>query len=162
MRYVYLDGPLDKLKMYGYTVQIDSECEDSYHSDEKYGEWKEEWNHSFNGIRKGGSDLASPYNLGHRMQCHLVWIIYSEGDSFGWANRREALPLFVTENQMEAMALAEFIEKDYAANRNDRKELVFNLPQSTIQFIFTPLWKGVFEVLDSVEIEGCEMQAQEG
>ena len=84
---------------YGYKVSVDSTCLDSEYSDEQFGPWSESYTNHLESIAAHDSkypDVTSIHNIEPGQGALVVWIEYSSGDSFGYADRKytEIMGLF--------------------------------------------------------------------
>jgi hypothetical protein len=142
----------------GYKVIINSSCDDSEFSDEKWGPWSEDWSHSFGSIHRitppQYSDVSSDLNILAEEPVYVVWVEYSTGDSFGWANRGRAVAVGVFKTYEDAQALEAWLNnKDKARSYSQ----TYDSPDGQILQIYCE-WEGYFERLESVNITPTVMQ----
>jgi hypothetical protein len=135
----------------GYRVVIDSHCDESSYPSEPYGDWSESWSHYFRSIHLLGSGQHSDVNSDHSFNVgdhvYVVWLEYSSGDSFGWANSKYVSVVGVLKTQEAA--------DEFEAWINHTKEEDGNIFESsdgqTIEVYRS--WVGYFESLETVHIQ---------
>ena len=90
-------------------VDIDSCCEFSERSSEKWGSWKEIWSNYFRGVYlnlNGDGYAGEPIDFHVEIGdvVYVIWAEWSSGDSFGHGenNRCEALQIYKTQEKAVA------------------------------------------------------------
>ena len=122
----------------------------SYYSDEKFGEWSE--SAEFHGIisasicrPRGFPDVVCNTKLKSGDICHIVYVVYSQGDSFGMGDRTGLEFVYAFVEESEAKELVEHIEKTECSN------YIHQFTTSSGQSIEYPApWIGYFESIDEV------------
>ena len=169
------DKPLKKEKkmakkkkdLYGYKVTINKTIIESVkevmndewiHSD--YSDWSEVCSNKFDKIRREDEfpDISSPFDIHESEVLHLVWVEYTEGNSFGSSVRgaSEAIGLFKSIHPARELAKA---IKDHPDDHDDWQPKKFYCKTKDGQ-VFShshPSWTGFFEKLEEVHIEKIEL-----
>lgn len=155
------------LKMYGYSVVIDSTRIESYREPVEYGGRRDDYINEFSCIQKNSKspDVVVENDIPVGETCYVVWVEYSQGDSFGWGKNNGVETVFVTTNHNVALAVRDVIlshEKSYRRNdknpqyKNGQKiklenDEIFNMPE------YIP-WCDCFERLEQVHVETAIMR----
>ena len=133
-------------------VEIEGMVIGSYDDGKEYGEWHESWEHSFTGIELCKDDYPDlialeEYEPGDPV--YIVWAEYSQGDSFGWANRGRTEILIALKNLEDAKRVQKlamlFKPEGYVYY------FPFEFGKHTAE-IYCP-WLGYFEQLDEIHID---------
>ena len=140
---------MNKNLMFGYKVQIEQYQDESYRSDEEYGDWQESYSNTFNSVEKIEKypDLVSVEELIQGNPVHVVWAEWSDGDSFGNSYRGRVEAYGVFSKWEDALGLKTALEN--STNNG------YNFTASTGQVFeskYVP-WNGYFESLDSINID---------
>ena len=134
--------------MFGYKVEIDQICTDSYRSDEEWGNWSSDNSNYFKQVTKTDvyPDITSSLDIKEGELCFVVWAEWSSGDSFGTAHdgNTEALAIFKDPES------AKFFKKEAENATAYVKEFV--TPDGQIHDVRCP-WTGYFEELTEIHIE---------
>ena len=150
----------DKPIQYGYKVTVESYCNESYHSGEQFGEWRESYSNHLKSIAARDDkypDVNSIHKIEPGQGALVVWIEWSTGDSFGHGDRSctEIMGLF--KDMVSAQSLKNQIES-WSPNRKatkweDTHSYHFKTPDGQ-EFTsgFAP-WSGYFDSLDSVNVD---------
>ena len=84
--------------MFGYKVEINSICTESYRSEEEWGSWSSQYSNYFEDVTKTDTypDITSSLDIKEGELCFVVWAEWSSGDSFGRGenSNTEALAIF--------------------------------------------------------------------
>lgn len=144
-------------KKFGYIVDIHSFCYHSVYSNEQYGDWEESYNNDFSSIRKAGKkdfpDVNAEINFKPGTDVYVVWIERSEGDSFGWADRRGTDVLAVFDNKEDAVKLETLVNETEVSSAGWLEYLSLDGQHLSI----LPSWIGYFDKLEAVHIELATM-----
>ena len=134
--------------MFGYKVEIDQICTDSYHADEEWGDWSSYNSNYFKQVTKTDvyPDITSSLDIKEGELCFVVWAEWSSGDSFGTAHdgNAEALAIFT-----DVKSAKEFQEK---VLNSEGYSVNFTTPDGQIHDVLCP-WTGYFETLTDIHIE---------
>ena len=134
--------------MFGYKVEIDQICTDSYSSSEEWGDWSSDNSNYFKQVTKTDvyPDITSSLNIKEGELCFVVWAEWSSGDSFGTARdgNTEALAIFT-----DVQSVKEFQEK---VLNSEGYSVNFTTPDGQIHDVRCP-WAGYFETLTDIHIE---------
>lgn len=137
--------------MFGYKVNINSICEDSYRSEEEYGEWGATYSNSFDGVHKSTDkhpDVVSVEDLGTGTMAYVVWLDYSTGDSFGSGTRNCTDTPAIFSNIEDATKLASMIRTQ---SESGTVNYVFTASTGQVFSIYAS-WSGYFETLENVYV----------
>ena len=146
-------------KMYGYKVEVESYCNESYRSPEQWGEWRESYSNHLKSMASHDDkypDVVSIFNIDPGQMALVVWIEYSTGDSFGRGTRSctEVIGLF--RDMQSALSLKQQIESwrpNETAKWAEQHSYHFTTPDGQeFKSGFAP-WSGYFESLDAVHID---------
>jgi len=149
--------------MFGYKLDMDVTCYNTVVPVEEYGEWQSDSVNVFKGLIRNDAhpDVSSVVELESSTLPHyLVWVEYSDGDSFGWAKRGriEAVGIFTTAE--DALKVKEAIKAD--AEARSTRDTIYGTPlevslsDRNLVINYVP-WCGYFESLDEVHIETVNM-----
>ena len=134
--------------MFGYKVNIDQFCEDSYRSDEEWGSWSSSNSNYFESVTKTERypDITSTLDIKEGELCFVVWAEWSSGDSFGTAHNgnTEALAIFKDPESAKAFQKEAENATEYVKD--------FVTPDGQVHNIYCP-WTGYFESLTEIHIE---------
>lgn len=143
--------------MFGYTVNITSECHESTRSGKRFGSWSESWGQTLdNLVTKAPSgqhpDIVSSLDIPPGSNALVVWVIYSTGDSFGRSEggQTEVLGIFLDMNS--AVELKKHIESTDSRESGVNPIKFTTSDGQTFSIDYAP-WAGYFESLDSVKID---------
>ena len=134
--------------MFGYKVEINSICTESYRSEEEWGSWSSQYSNYFEDVTKTDTypDITSSLDIKEGELCFVVWAEWSSGDSFGTAydGNTEALAIFT-----DVQSVKEFKEK---VLNNGEYSIKFTTSDGQIHDVRCP-WTGYFETLTGIHIE---------
>ena len=134
--------------MFGYKVEINSTCTESYRSDEEWGDWSSDNSNYFKQVTKTDAypDITSSLDIKEGELCFVVWAEWSSGDSFGTAydGNTEALAIFT-----DVKSAKEFQEK---VLNSEEYSVKFTTPDGQVHNVRCP-WTGYFEELTEIHIE---------
>ena len=144
---------------YGYKVTMESYCNESYHSGEQFGEWRESYTNHLKSIASRDDkypDVNSIHKIEPGQGALVVWIEYSSGDSFGHADRKYTEIMGLFKDMESALSLKTQIES-WNPRENKKWEEAhsyhFKTPDGQeFKSGFAP-WSGHFESLDSVNVD---------
>ena len=150
---------------FGYKVEINNYCEEYEPAQELYGSWSESYSNSFTSIHKSVKDnfpdIVSDLNIQPGEKVYVVWLEYSIGDSFGWADRgrTESIAIFLEYDDAEKLQkeLETKTEFEFSVGE-DSNRILFQTSYGEILDIYTGTWCGYFERLNNVWIENTCMQ----
>jgi len=148
----------------GYKVKINSDCVDSYHSDEEFGEWSNSYSNSFESIRRKRDkeeipDVVTDLDIPAGEECFVVWLEYSTGDSFGYSSfgGTEVVGLF--KDYDAANELKNHVESTRGADYPfDGSRIKYVAKDGQNIDVYYGTWTGYFEHLEIVHIEKTWMQ----
>lgn len=137
--------------MFGYKVVIEQCCDHHEHSGEQYGDWSASYSNTIQDVVQKTNDypdVVSTLDIEPGTQAHVVWVVWSSGDSFGWArgSHSEAAGIFT-----DVAAAEQFREALYACNEKDGTIKLTTSDEQEFELGYMP-WFGYFESLDSVHI----------
>ena len=134
--------------MFGYKVEINSICTESYRSEEEWGSWSSQYSNYFEDVTKTDTypDITSSLDIKEGELCFVVWAEWSSGDSFGTAHdgNAEALAIFT-----DVKSAKEFQEK---VLNSEEYSVKFTTPDGQVHNVCCP-WTGYFEELTEIHIE---------
>ena len=134
--------------MFGYKVEINSTCTESYQAEEEWGNWSSVNSNYFKQVTKTDvyPDITSHLDIEEGELCFVVWAEWSSGDSFGTAHdgNAEALAIFT-----DVKSAKEFQEKVLNSGEYSVK---FTTPDVQVHNVRCP-WTGYFEELTEIHIE---------
>ena len=137
----------------GYHVVINSHCDDSEYSEEQYGDWSESWSHYFGSIHLLAHGQYSDVNSDHAFNIddhvYVVWLEYSSGDSFGWANSKYTQVVGVLKTQEAADEFEAWI--NHTSGEKGDGNIFESSDGQTIEVYRS--WEGYFENLEAVHIQ---------
>lgn len=146
-----------KSKIFAYNVNIQRYLDFSHRSEEAYGEWEESYSNSFVDCSKSTTKYAhvySPVDI-EKTGGYLVWVEYSQGDSFGRGIRSGTEIIALFQKKESAKKLHDLILKwnneprDNDGNYKYSQKVLIEKQEITV---FCP-WSGYFESLDTVHIQ---------
>lgn len=149
--------------MYGYSVVINSTCLEKYREPVEFGEWREEYINVFSCIQKNSKspDIVVENDIPVGETCYVVWVEYSQGDSFGWGKNYGVEPMYVTTSYdvaLEVMGIILENSKEYD-NKSEYKNSQI-IPLNNGETLKLPdyfPWCGYFERLERVHVETAVM-----
>ena len=134
--------------MFGYKVEINSICTESYRSEEEWDSWSSQYSNYFEDVTKTDTypDITSSLDIKEGEMCFVVWAEWSSGDSFGTAHdgNAEALAIFT-----DVKSAKEFQEK---VLNSEEYSVKFTTPDGQVHNVRCP-WTGYFEELTEIHIE---------
>lgn len=143
-----------------YRVNINQTCTYFFESEEEYGEWSESFDNTFVKIypsdKDSWGDIRSPLDIKPGEACHVVWVEYSIGDSFGHSERGRASGIAVFTDIEDAINLKKYIEAKQHDDWENGYNQTWQAKDHEIQFYME--WLGYFEDLNEVHIESTVMQ----
>ena len=135
--------------MFGYKVEINSICTESYRSEEEWGSWSSQYSNYFEDVTKTDTypDITSSLDIKEGELCFVVWAEWSSGDSFGHGvnSNTEALAIFKDPES------AKMFKKEVESITEYSRES-FVTPDGQEHDIYCP-WTGYFEELTEIHIE---------
>lgn len=134
-----------KPKAYGIKIDYRTYCYDSYRSPEPYGEWREECSFHMEDSfeitdEEGYYDLLVDFEPQTDTPYHVVYCVYSSGDSFGRSSGNHSFLAFVKTVE-EARKLVDVFSK---TGEND-----YCVKVDGVDY-YLP-WKGYFESLETLD-----------
>lgn len=148
---------------YGYKVPITKVLEHSHYSNEQWGEWEEHYSVWLerNEVQKitdeqQTPDVVSTLDLEPGSDAWIVWVVWSTGDSFGFAEHSHYEVLGIFADSYSPSVFAKYIEEyekpsDFSFNGPWRTEYHSDDGQ-VIEMQTYPAWDGYFERLNMVNI----------
>lgn len=148
------------VKMYGYQVEVESHCNESYRSPEQWGEWRESYSNHLKSIASHDNkypNVTSIHNIEPGQMALVVWIEWSTGDSFGHGTRSGTEVIGLFQDMQSAQSLKQQIESWQPNKQTDswgeQYGYHFTTPDGQeFKSGFAP-WAGYFESLDEVHID---------
>jgi len=151
---------------YGYTVNINTNCDHHERSPEEYGSWSSSYSNNFESITKIDindkcPDVTSIHDFQVGDVAYLVWAEWSSGDSFGNANCSDTEAFGLLKEASDAFALAtalrEAKENTNAKNWDDHYKFEWKSSDGQkVVYGFLP-WLGYFECLDNIYVETVQI-----
>jgi hypothetical protein len=141
---------------FGYDISIASYCEHSERSPEEYGSWSESYTNTLSSkfATKGGHSVASTLDIPAGSTAYVVWVEWSTGDSFGWADRSATEVVGIFADEAAADHLSRAIREQ---NWSSKESYDIRTPDGQqFQSRFAP-WAGYFDRLDSVHVDVVEV-----
>ncbi len=150
---------------FGYVIDIEQYCTHSERENERYGSWSESYDNSFREVHKSNKttdypEVVQEVDIPEGTECWVVWLEYSIGDSFGWADRGRVQGIAVFTNYEDANNLTHLLKAktEYEfTNPNqtwtDVNQVVYETTYGEVLKIYTGDWTGYFERLEDVYIE---------
>lgn len=135
--------------MFGYKVEINQTCTDSYRSDEEWGDWSSSHSNYFEKVTKTEyyPDITSSLDIKEGELCFVVWAEWSNGDSFGRAYNGSVEALAIFKDPESAKLFKK--EAESITGYSGKK---FVTPDGQEYNIYCP-WTGYFEELTEIHIE---------
>ena len=148
---------------FGYEVTIERHCDEDYHSEEQFGEWRTSHSNSFISIKPNAKypDVVSTHDFKSGDEAYLVWFEYSTGDSFGNGHCSSVETTGLFHDKRIAQELVTAIEKFDGTERMDILNFEYASTNSfyfqtsdgqVFKYGFAP-WTGYFETLELVHLE---------
>jgi hypothetical protein len=141
---------------FGYMVDIDQYCTHSKFAEERFGDWSESYINTFKKIYKrtapGSPDIISMHDFAQGEEVYVVWVEYSKGDSFGWADRGGIEAVTVVKDYFTAVEIQTWIEQT-TVRTNWEYTQDFIASNGENFKIYVGQWLGYFEHLETVNIE---------
>lgn len=131
----------------------------SYQEPVQFGEWYEVCQIGINGIdlisENSFFDLVVPFEIEHFKPYWLLYVIWSDGDSFGHADGCwfEAVGLYDKETYDIGVKNKERIEEHYKDSEGRDKFSIDLLDHDENEYMMHVPWTGYFESMDCVELE---------
>jgi hypothetical protein len=144
---------------YGYMVEIEQFCVESEYATERFGDWHESYSNSFRKIYKNQNpkerspDIVSEHDFAQGEEVYVVWVEYSSGDSFGWANYKGAEAVGILKDYESAKELSDWIYNNGPSSSNDKYKDAFTTSRGETLEVYVGAWTGYFERLETVNIE---------
>ena len=149
--------------MFGYQVDISTYC-DTQRASEPYGKWSEDCVNTFRGVKvcpkNGYPSITTTLEIQPDTPCHVVWLEYSSGDSFGRGrcNHTEILGVFT--DLAAAKELANALRNHNVDDDNGFGPSKWTLELKTNDGQEHKIhcgWLGYFEKLEEVHINTTNM-----
>lgn len=152
---------------YGYLVPIKVTLIEKKYSKKEWGPWKEVYDVELesNVVKKidklpdeDSFEVVSELDLPSGSEAWIVWIVWSSGDSFGWAENRHAEVLAIFDHEWYANAFADYVRNgDYESNNSflggTGKPFTFQSEDGQeFKYDYIP-WDGYFESLEAVHVD---------
>lgn len=163
MSQVYHLSEAERQSKIGYKVIIESECIDSYHSQEEFGEWNASYQNTFKSIRRKNDDeeypdLVSDLDIPAGEEVFVVWLEYSSGDSFGWGQNTGVEVVGLFQDYAAAVELRDRIEPTrHGEFPFDGARIKYQAKDGQDINIYYGTWTGYFENLETIHIEKAVM-----
>ena len=156
------------LDHYDYLVPIKKKLIRSNHSKRMWGPWGEEYDVQLNSniIKKIDKipdidecyDVVSELDLPAGSVAWIVWVVWSTGDSFGWAKNSHVEVLAIFDHEWYANAFADYVRNgDYESNNSflggtDKPFTFQSEDGQEFKYDYIP-WDGYFESLEAVHVD---------
>ncbi len=155
--------------MFGYEVAIAKYCTNSQYSDEAFGDWSEVWSNTFTSVSRLGADqepnywdnekITSDLDIAVGERCHVVWVEYSTGDSFGYSSYGGVMPIAIFKDEAAAISMAEDIRAEKYGSAEKYLHIYSALDGQEIK-LYAGTWTGHFEQLENVNVSSTIMQEE--
>lgn len=144
-----------KVQHYGYAVEVHKTCTHNEHSSEPYGEWKESYDNRLDSVARKSKeypDVTSIHDIPEGEDAWVVWIEWSSGDSFGWADYgcTDVIGIFRKQDYHAAEELAEQIRTKTKKDGGFAYQFHTSDGQT---FTGCASWIGYFDSLENVNID---------
>lgn len=151
-----------------YFVNIEQTCLQSDYESKEYGSWSETWDNKFCFVEVvetvTHNTIKSKLDIKPGEEAIVVWIEWSSGDSFGYADNKYVEPIAVFKDVSSAEQLKEKILEHvqiYQEEGNFEKAYHLKLTTNDGQtFDEYCDWIGYFERLEEVHIEHTIMKGK--
>ena len=152
---------------YGYLVPIKVTLVEKKYSKKEWGPWKEVYDVELesNIIKKIEEipdeecfEVVSELDLPSGSEAWIVWVVWSSGDSFGWAENKHAEVLAIFDHEWYANAFADYVRNgDYESNNSflggtDKPFTFQSEDGQEFKYDYIP-WDGYFESLEAVHVD---------
>ena len=152
---------------YGYLVPIKVTLIEKKYSKKEWGPWKEVYDVELesNVVKKIDKlpdeysfEVVSELDLPSGSEAWIVWVVWSSGDSFGWAENRHAEVLAIFDHEWYANAFADYVRNgDYESNNSflggtDKPFIFQSGDGQEFKYDYIP-WDGYFESLEAVHVD---------
>lgn len=129
-------------------------CEESYHSNDLWGDWHEVWTYTPPTRAWVASEASygdfpyvenpdDPLTDGDKL--YAIYVVWSTGDSFGHSTRGNTEILCVNKNQ-------DMADRNLEKIKNAKTMAVLELDNGTTMNCYCGSWEGYFESLDYLDI----------
>lgn len=147
---------------FGYNVNIESFCDDSYQSEERYGDWHSSYHNTLKDVTKidekdAYPDVTSIHDFKVGDIAYLVWVEWSTGDSFGHASRSQTEAIALLKEGKDAFKLAELIRNPPKKKKDVSQSITFKDSTGQVVDIRYFPWCGYFETLENVNVEAVQI-----
>lgn len=157
---------------YGYLVPIKVTLVEKKYSKKDWGPWKEVYDVELesNVVKKIDEipdedcfEVVSELDLPSGSEAWIVWVVWSSGDSFGWAENRHAEVLAIFDYEIYAERFADYVRNgDYESNNSflGGTDKPFNFQSEDGQefkYDYIP-WDGYFENLEAVHVDRVKVR----
>lgn len=142
--------------MYGYDADFHKQCICSEQAPHPYGPWLEEYKNRLVAIKKSNArpDLLSENNFKVGERVHAVWIEYTNGDQYGYAEMGGTLLVGLFREAKTAHELSCALE---CWDPDKNKEFEFQTTDGQLFHYPKPPWHGVYENLEMIYTEPMEI-----
>lgn len=152
---------------YGYLVPIKVTIIEKKYSKKEWGPWKEVYDVELesNVVKKIDKlpdeysfEVVSELDLPSGSEAWIVWVVWSSGDSFGWAENRHAEVLAIFDHEWYAERFADYVRNgDYESNNSflggtDKPFTFQSEDGQEFKYDYIP-WDGYFESLEAVHVD---------
>ena len=107
-------------------------------------------------------EVVSELDLPSGSDAWIVWVVWSSGDSFGWATNRHVEVLAIFDHEWYANAFAEYVRnEDYESNNSflggtDNPFDFKSEDGQEFKYDYIP-WDGYFESLEAVHVDKMQI-----
>lgn len=153
---------------YGYLVPIKVTLIEKKYSKKEWGPWKEVYDVELesNVVKKidklpdeDSFEVVSELDLPSGSEAWIVWVVWSSGDSFGWAENRHVEVLAIFDHERYANAFfADYVRNLHYEHNNlfmggTDKPFIFQSEDGQ-KFVYKYIpWDGYFESLEAVNVD---------
>ena len=152
---------------YGYLVPIKVTLAEKKYSKKEWGPWKEIYDVQLESyeIKKIDEipdedcfEVVSELDLPPGSEAWIVWVVWSSGDSFGWAKNKHVEVLAIFDHEWYANVFADYVRsEDYESNNlfmgGTDKLFDFQSEDGQVfKYDYIP-WDGYFESLEAVHVD---------
>jgi len=153
---------------YGYLVPIKVTLVEKKYSKKEWGPWEEVYDVELesNVVKKIDKlpdeycfEVVSELDLPAGTVAWIVWVVWSSGDSFGWAKNSHAEVLAIFDHDWYANAFADYVRsEDYQSvnpfDENDCENPFYFQSYDGQEFVYKCVpWDGYFESLEAVHVD---------
>lgn len=153
---------------YGYLVPIKVTLIEKKYSKKEWGPWKEVYDVELesNVVKKidklpdeDSFEVVSELDLPSGSEAWIVWVVWSSGDSFGWAENRHVEVLAIFDHEWYANAFfADYVRNLHYEHNNlfmggtDKPFIFQSEDGQEFKYDYIP-WDGYFESLEAVHVD---------